>query len=179
MLSGLSMQAELLEMSASEKDRPRIEHISDISRMAVSKMRDLVWSIDSRRDKVKNLLERMQEQATDLLQPHDISCHFELGELPLEKKLPVDIRQHLFLIFKEALTNITRHSHATEVAVRFGNFNGRFEMSIHDNGNSPQKVKVSTGLGLSNMEMRASKLGAKLAVNRSEGFTIMLTMKPL
>lgn len=179
MLSGLSMQAELLEMSATEKDRPRIEHIGDISRTAVSKMRDLVWSIDSRRDKLKNLLERMQEQATDLLQPQEISCHFELGELPLEKKLPVDIRQHLFLIFKESLTNITRHSNADEVTVRFGNFDGRFEMSIHDNGNLPPKERTSTGLGLSNMEMRAGKLGAKLAVKRSEGFTIVLTMKPL
>ncbi len=179
MLSGLSMQAELLEMNATEKDRPRIEHIGDISRSAVSKMRDLVWSIDSRRDKMKNLLERMQEQATDLLQPQDISCHFKLGELPLEKKLPVDLRQHLFLIFKEALTNITRHSNASEVTVRFGNFNGRFVMSIHDNGDLPQKDRVSTGLGLSNMEMRAGKLGAKLEVERSGGFTILLSMKPL
>ena len=179
MLSGLSMQAELLEMTASEKDRPRIEHIGDISRTAVSKMRDLVWSIDSRRDKVKNLLERMQEQATDLLQPQDISCHFELGDLPLEKKLPVDLRQHLFLIFKEALTNITRHSNASEVTVRFGNFNGRFEMSIHDNGTSVKKDKVSTGLGLSNMELRAEKIGAKISVENGEGFTIKLTRKPL
>lgn len=179
MLSGLSMQAELLEMNATETDRPRIEHIGDISRTAVSKMRDLVWSIDSRRDKVKNLLERMQEQATDLLQPQDISCHFLLGDLPLEKKLPVDMRQHLFLIFKEALNNVTRHSNATEVTVRFGNFDGRLEMSIHDNGDLPQKDRVSTGLGLSNMEMRAGKLGAKLEVERSAGFTILLTMKPL
>jgi len=181
MLSGLSMQAELLEMDATEKDRPRIEHIGDISRSAVAKMRDLVWSIDSRRDKLKNLLDRMQEQATDLFQncQPERTCRFELGELPLEKKLAVDIRQHLFLIFKEALNNIIRHSNASEVNVRFGNFNGRFEMSIHDNGDLPQKERVSTGLGLSNMELRAGKIGAILEVERKEGFAIKLTMKPL
>ncbi len=180
MLSGLAMQAELLEMTAPEKDRSRIEHIADISRTAVSKMRDLVWSIDSRRDKVKNLLDRMREQSADLLQPRDIGCRFELGELPLEKKLPVDIRQHIFLIFKEALNNVVRHSSASEVTVRFGNFDGQFELSIHDNGScSPPMAddKVVTGLGLSNMEMRAGKLGAKLEVERSEGFMVRLRMK--
>jgi ligand-binding sensor domain-containing protein/two-component sensor histidine kinase len=179
MLSGLAMQAELLEMDATETTRPRIERIGQISRTTVSKMRDLVWSIDSRRDKVRNLLERMQEQAADLLQPQDVSFHFEIGELPLEKKLPVDVRQHLFLIFKEALTNVIRHSNASRVVVRFGNFGGQLEMSIHDNGSTMNKDKLSTGLGLSNMKMRAEKLGAKLQFTRKNGFFVHLTMPPL
>lgn len=67
----------------------------------------------------------MREHAADLLQPKDIVCHFELGELPLEKKFASGgMHQHLFLIFKEALTNVLRHSDATEVTVRFGNFGG-------------------------------------------------------
>jgi two-component sensor histidine kinase len=179
MLSGLSMQAELLGMTASEKDRSRAEHISEISRMAVSKMRDLVWSIDSRRDKVKNLLDRMQEQATELLQPQDIACHFELGELPLETKLSVNLRQHLFLIFKESLNNVIRHSNASEVWVRFGNFNGQFEMSIHDNGTQPKKSNVSTGMGLSNMRLRAGKIGGQLTLQQEDGFSVKLHMKAL
>jgi ligand-binding sensor domain-containing protein/two-component sensor histidine kinase len=179
MLSGLSMQAELLEYSVSEKNRPRLHHISDISHSAVSKMRDLVWSIDSRRDKVKNLLDRMREQAADLLQPRDITCRFELGDLHLEKKLPVDVRQHIFLFFKEALNNVARHSNALEVNVRFGNFGGQFELSIHDNGSPKEKPAPATGLGLSNMELRAEKLGAKLEMKTDEGFLVKLTMKPI
>ncbi len=179
MLSGLSMQAELLEMTSTDKDNTTLQHIGDISRTAVSKMRDLVWSIDSRRDKVKNLLDRMREHADDLLQPREISCRFELGDLPLEKKLPVDMRQHLFLIFKEALNNVARHSKATEVKVRFGNFDGKLVLCIHDNGTSQKNEKIATGLGLSNMEMRAAKLGANLQVERHDGFSIRLSLKAL
>jgi ligand-binding sensor domain-containing protein/two-component sensor histidine kinase len=181
MLSGLAMQTDLLEMNAPDKDRSRIEHIGNISRSAVSKMRDMVWSIDSRRDKLKNLLERMQEQASELLQPRDISCRFELGELPLEKKLPVDIRQHIFLIFKEALNNAARHANATAVVVRFGNFDGQFVLSIQDNGRSTpqQHNRVITGLGLSNMQMRAKKLGAQLDIVQNDGFLVQLTMRAI
>ncbi len=179
MLSGLAMQAEILELQGHSKDQSSLVYLKDVSRQAVGKMRDMVWSIDSRRDQVKDLLDRMREHAEDLLQPRVISCHFVLGELPMEKNLPVDARQHIFLIFKEALNNVTRHSNASEVTVRFGNFDGRFEMGIHDNGSAFENGKKSTGLGLSNMEMRAEKLGATLEMKTGDGFLVKLTMKPI
>jgi hypothetical protein len=179
MLSGLAMQAEILELSKKPHDVTRLRHISEISRAAVSKMRDMVWSIDSRRDHVKNLLDRMREHAGEVLAPRNITVYFQSGELPLEKKLPVDLRQHLFYIFKEALTNVVRHSDATEVTIRFGNFGNHFELSIHDNGRASGPEKLSTGLGLSNMKMRAGKLGGSLEVAHDNGFSVLLRMKKM
>lgn len=178
MLAGLAMQAELLEISAPPKEAARLHHLGEISRSAVSKLRDLVWGLDSRRDLVRNLLERMQEQAAEILNPAGIACRFELGELPLEKKIPVDVRQHLFLIFKEAIANAARHSRATEVTVRFGYFDGQFELSVCDNGRVKESATPHTGLGMANMDLRARKLGAKLRVERGEmGFCVELRMR--
>ncbi|MEQ1746688.1 MAG: two-component regulator propeller domain-containing protein [Saprospiraceae bacterium] len=181
MLAGLAMQAELLESGAQAKDASRLARIGAISREAVSKMRDLVWGLDSRRDRVHNLLERMQEVAAEQLGPMGITCQFELGTLPLEKKVPVDMRQHLFLIYKEALTNVVRHSHATAVFVRFGNFGGRFELVVRNNGanNEPNSIP-HTGLGLSNMEVRAKKLGGTFTAGIEEGgFRVRLVMRAI
>jgi len=183
MLAGLAMQAEILEKKAAPADGAILLRISTISRSTVSKMRDLVWGLDSRRDLVRNLLERMQEQAAELLGPANIACRFELGALPLEKKIPVDLRQNIYLIFKEALANVVRHSTATEVQVRFGNFNGRFELSVRDNGPGAQNhdpARISTGLGLANMEMRARAIGASFRVERgSAGFCVQVTGKTI
>jgi signal transduction histidine kinase len=143
-------------------------------------MRDLVWGLDSRRDRVRNLLERMQEQSAEILNPADIAWQLDLGDLPIEKKIPVDVRQHLFLIFKEALTNTVRHSKATEVVVRFGNFDGRFELSVRDNGPFQEPKTAGTGLGLANMEMRARKIGGRLTVQHSAaGFCVRLQMRAI
>jgi signal transduction histidine kinase len=104
---------------------------------------------------------------------------FELGVLPLEKKLQVDVRQHLFLFFKEAITNIAKHSNAIAVTIRFGQFNEYFELSIHDDGTTAKPTTPSSGFGLQNMEIRANKLGAQYDLNRDHGFRVSLKMKSL
>ncbi len=179
MLSGLSMQAEMLELDQNKIEPGRLRHISEISRLALSKMRDMVWAIDSRRDLVRDLLDRMREHAEEMLAPRDIAFEFQLGELPLEKKLPVDQRQHLFLFFKEAITNIVKHSAASTVTIRCGNFGQHFELSIQDDGTSVAPSTASTGLGLQNMALRARQLGAVLQIQRENGFLVSMRMKAL
>jgi len=179
MLSGLAMQAEIMELDLEKSDPKRLRRISEISRLTLSKMRDVVWSIDSRRDQVKDLLDRMRENAEEMLTPRDVIFYFDLGELPLEKKLPVDQRQHLFLFFKEAITNIVKHSSASEVTIRFGQFTDHFELSVHDNGTSVSTNPPSSGFGLQNLEMRAKKLGATFLLSREDGFKVGLQMKSL
>jgi signal transduction histidine kinase len=49
LLSGLAMQTQLMEINASETDKFKLQKITGISRNPISQMRDLVWSIDSRR----------------------------------------------------------------------------------------------------------------------------------
>lgn len=177
MLSGLAMQSELLLIKGKSDSRSKLENISNISRDVITKMRDLVWSIDSRRDTVSDLVERMREKADQLLGQKDIAYIFEAGTLPLSKDLSVQVRQQLFLIFNEALTNIVRHSDADRVIIKIGNQPAYFEMSIHDNGSKKSHEKKVTGLGISNMAMRAQKIGANLEINQDDGFQVTLRMK--
>jgi ligand-binding sensor domain-containing protein/two-component sensor histidine kinase len=179
MLSGLAMQAEIMELDQEKSNVVRLHRISEISRMTLSKMRDVVWSIDSRRDQVKDLVDRMRENAEEMLTPKDIIFHFEFGELPLEKKLQVDVRQHLFLFYKEAINNIAKHSNGSHVTIRFGQFAEHFELSIHDNGTSSATNQPSSGFGLQNLEMRAKKLGATFFLHKEDGFKVGLQMKSL
>ncbi len=176
MLSGLAMQSELLQLDSNKRDNPRLENISNISRSIIGKMRDLVWSIDSRSDSVKSLIERMKEQASDLFQSKDIAVVFEIGDLPLKKELSVQIRQQLFLIYNEAINNVARHAEADKLVIKMGNYNGKFGLSIKDNGKKNKKLRHTTGLGMSNMEMRAKKLGASINFIQNEGFEVKLEM---
>ena len=182
MLSGLAMQAEIIEMKAKPENQASLRSLSEISRQAVSKMRDLVWSIDTRRGKVKDLLERMQEHAEEMLIPKEVSFHFQVGYLPLEKKLPIDTRQHLQLIFREAITNIVKHSDASQVWISLDSTETGFTMIVKDNGSKAveKSSKVSSGLGIENMKMRAKKLGGKLQIRgEKEGFQLVLSTKSL
>ncbi|WP_157449663.1 ligand-binding sensor domain-containing protein [Croceitalea dokdonensis] len=176
LLSGLAMQTELLEANASEADKTRLQKIASISRNAVSQMRDLVWSIDSRRETIADLIERMRELVEELLLPKDIAFTMDASTIKnLDKKLPAQTKQDIFLIFKEALTNIVRHSDATFVEISLTNqFNG-CKLSIQDNGSEKTTYK-SSGLGLSNMRMRAKNLKGNLRFQNNNGFSVHLEL---
>ncbi len=181
LLSGIAMQSELLEMMTSdEKNKAKLGNIAKVSRSAMSRMSDVIWSIDSRRDKVSDLLVRMSEHAMDILDPLNIEWKIETINIKEEQKMPVLLRENLYFIFKEAINNIGKHADTTKVHISFGNQNKQFKMSIHNNGQA-KKIDNKThkkGQGSENMLMRAKKIDAKLSKETSDGYTIMLTRKP-
>lgn len=175
MLTGLAMQSELLEVNAEKENKSRLNKIAATSREAISQMRDLVWSIDSRRERTSDLLERMEELAEELLFPKGINFHLEKNNLIINKKLSISAKQHLFFIYKEALTNIIRHTNAKNVFVSFTNKNGFGIVIIRDDG-SLQKQNESTGFGLLNMKLRAQKMNAAIQFKKENGFEIRLQL---
>ncbi|MBU2927522.1 two-component system sensor with a ligand-binding domain protein [Winogradskyella psychrotolerans] len=174
LLSGLAMQTELMEINASEADKLKLQKIAGISRNAISQMRDLVWSIDSRRETVNDLIERMHELAEELLLPKDITFQIVSSSIRNpNRRLIAQTKQALFLIYKEAITNILRHSDATHVKIALTNTFKGCEFTIKDNGSKKESYK-STGLGLSNMVMRAEKLKGDIVFKRENGFCVEL-----
>jgi len=179
MLTGLAMQTEMLEMqSTNEKDKTKLHKITNMSRKTVSHMRDLVWSIDSRKDTFGNLVERMHELAEDLLLPAGISYHIDIEELNLQKKINFNCRRNLYLIYKEGINNIIKHSDAKKVTIEFNNHEGACLFIIKDNGSLKTK-KYSSGLGLANMKMRAKSINADLNFDIEDGFGIYISIPNL
>lgn len=174
-LSGLAMQSELLEANAKEENKSKLHKIATTSRDAISQMRDLVWSIDNRRERTSDLMERMEELAEELLFPINISFHLEKNDLNLNKKLSITAKQHLFFIYKEAITNILKHSNAKGVWVDFTNQNGFGKVIIRDDGTNLKTNKYS-GFGLANMKLRAQKMNATIDFIQDNGFEIHLKL---
>jgi len=179
LLSGIALQSDLLAMKTKDpENRSRSEHISDVSRKAASKLHDVIWSIDSRKDHLADLQERMQEHAEDVFQQRDIQFHMQLEGLDLRQKVPVVVRQNLFFLYKEAINNVGKHSNATQVKVLLKADSKSFTMRIQDNGMLDEmEPHKKSGQGIENMEMRAKRLGAKLSIDRQAGYTIHLKMK--
>ncbi|MEM8529146.1 MAG: triple tyrosine motif-containing protein, partial [Bacteroidota bacterium] len=177
LLSGLAMQSELLEMTAAEERKPKLQRISELSRNAMSRMRDTVWAIDARKDKLENLLDRIREHAAETLTPNDMMFDLQIEDLHLNKNMPTNIRQNLYLICKEAITNAAKHSNGDRVQIQFKK-HGRngIELTIHDNGKVIEKAHKTTGLGMSNMAMRAEGIRGRMEVDVEDGFLIRVEL---
>lgn len=176
LLSGLAMQSEVLELTAPEKDKSKLRRIGEISRDAMARMRDTVWAIDARKDKLENLLDRMREHAEETLTPRGMRYQLQADNLNLKKNLPTNIRQNLYLIYKEAVTNAAKHSNGDTLSVILKKSGAGLEMHICDNGTAAAKNYKTTGSGTSNMQMRAEKIGGTLEIIRENGYCVHLRL---
>jgi signal transduction histidine kinase len=88
-------------------------------------------------------------------------------------KLPIDVKQNLYLILKEAVNNIAKHSDATQVLIDLRNEGGWFEIRISDNGRGFDNVETS-GCRLKDMGMGAESIKAKIRIVSENGVTIIL-----
>jgi len=177
MLSGLAMQTELLELTANEDTKPKLARVAEMSRNAMSRMRDTVWAIDARKDTLADLVDRMREHAEETLPPRNVQYSISTGSLDLKRSLATDVRQSIYLISKEAITNVARHSNGDTVNIDLSERQGKLEMSIHDNGKVQLKTYKTTGAGLSNMRMRAESINARLLVETDDGYRLVLVRK--
>ena len=173
-LSGLAMQAEILQKTDCENQGERLVRLSELSRSAMSRMRDAVWAMDARKDKWENLQDRMREFAAEMLGEKGVAYQIQFHDINLKEELLPELRQNLYLIFKEAVTNVVKHSNATKVTTILKGMDSGFEMTIKDNGALDDKEFQHAGLGLNNMKMRAEQIQAVLEFEKKDGFKIFL-----
>ncbi|NII27573.1 hypothetical protein HB364_20995 [Pseudoflavitalea sp. X16] len=148
--------------------------ISGISRGAISTMKDVVWSIDARNDTMDGMIQYMQEHLHNMLTPANIDFELNHTGITQQEKLTMEFRQHVYLIFKEAINNVVKHAGATRVQVELHKANGYFIMQIKDDGTGLREKKFNSGHGLYNMQLRAGRLKASFDIISDKGVTILL-----
>jgi signal transduction histidine kinase/ligand-binding sensor domain-containing protein len=95
------------------------------------------------------------------VQDHTFSTTEDANELV---KFPVIEQLHIYRIAQEILTNVDRHSDATHIEMNVQVFaDGRFLLTIHDNGHPFRPDSITRGRGLANIRSRASLINAMTA----------------
>jgi signal transduction histidine kinase len=91
---------------------------------------------------------------------------------------PQDVLQ-LLRIAQEALTNVLKHAHATQVRVALRQRGSGLELDVEDDGRTPMPSTARmAGRGLANMQARARQLGGALRVERGRQGTRVLLRVP-
>ncbi|MGC4056572.1 MAG: hypothetical protein QM743_00405, partial [Chitinophagaceae bacterium] len=73
---------------------------------------DIVWSISPKNDTLDIMFARMQRYASELFEVKNISHQFRLPEDISNIAFPMNRRQHVYLIFKEAVKNLVKYAGA-------------------------------------------------------------------
>ncbi|MEO8067048.1 MAG: ATP-binding protein [Flavobacteriales bacterium] len=182
-LSSISILSSVAQKRATAGDdgdaANALEKISDRSQRLMRDMSDIVWSVDPTKDAMSDLLIRMREFGTTILEPKGIAFNFVVpAHLPLT--LPVEVKNNLYLIFKEAVNNAAKHARATTVDARLSWEKPILRLEVSDNGTGLGPASDESGHGgngLRNMRERALEMKAELQVISHAGTGTRITLE--
>ncbi|MES2560276.1 MAG: two-component regulator propeller domain-containing protein [Bacteroidota bacterium] len=167
-LTRITMSADRLvtRMPSESETKEKLEGVSELSRAANMAMSDVLWTIDARNDVAGSLTDRMREHAEDLLLPRGIDMTVDFTEIDQLQRVSPEFRQHLFLLYKEVINNIIKHSNAVSVSIYYKQSGEHCVLHVKNDGVHESLGTVSTGQGLRNIKMRAELLKGTAEIAR-------------
>ncbi len=181
-LTEISILSELAERdknnlgSSTKKD---LQKISDTARYLVDSMSDIVWVVNPQRDSLRDLIIKLKDSYNEFFSSIGISFQVNNVEKSDDIKLPMEYKQNLLLMFKEAINNAIKHSSCKKIILEAFYKNDIIEIILKDDGHGFDSNTNSLGNGIKNMEARSKKLSGnlKLVSENGKGTTISFSGK--
>jgi signal transduction histidine kinase len=181
-LTHLALLSELAHKDIQDpsKTARHFDQIFDLAQAMTRQVGQIVWSVNPANDSLKAFVPFLCSHTQNYLGAAGIASRFDLPESLPKTHLSSLQRHHLFLVVKEALHNIVKHSQASE-AVLCVRLKSPHELTIEviDNGKGiSAAAKEFTGNGTANMHQRMSHIGGSM-VRQSfsgKGTSIQMTL---
>jgi signal transduction histidine kinase len=139
--------------------------ITRAAREAAEAMDELVWTINARNDTVESFAYYVGQFAEEYVASAGLRCRLEIPVDLSDRPLGADVRRHLYLASKEAVTNAVKHARATEVGVTVQISDGALVLEIRDDGGGlPPGELAPTANGLKNLRERMKAAGGTLDI---------------
>lgn len=153
------------ELPAGSAVRARCDQISAEGRSLLNAVDEVIWTVNSRRDTLRDFETYVCNYAESFLRTTGIRCRIEAdADLP-DAVFDLAGRRNLFLAVKEALNNAVRHSGAAEVKLGIHWRDEKVFVTVEDNGRGfDPAVAGSERNGLSNMAERTQDMGGTCRV---------------
>jgi signal transduction histidine kinase len=168
-LAAISVISEMARGHDETGSEAQVEHWEEIQRIARESneaLREVLWVSGVREETGEDLVEQLQKAARRIL----VGCELRwlVREPIVSAHWSLEGRRQVFLFFKETLTNVVRHSMATEVELLLEVVGGRLRLRVRDNGRG-FAVGQSGGTGLRSLEERGRALGGTCRIESHEG----------
>ncbi len=172
-LTNVRCLSEIAEQSLSTDPQKVKEAITTIKNTAlknIGELRDFMWAIDTGEETPDDLLSHLKSYTIRHVSPFDIEVEYRSSPYPGTCRLNTSLRFNIFSIYKEAMTNIIKHSKANRVAVDLSFDETGLKMLIADNGlGFNPSIRKEEAYGLKNMKKRGEATGGILNIYSCHG----------
>ncbi|RMD51187.1 MAG: hypothetical protein D6830_00955 [Ignavibacteria bacterium] len=177
-LSQIAINANMINYDSNlDKIKRRGEVIMNKSSEIITSMNDVIWSIDSRNDRMENLIEKIKSTVAQLASNKEIKTVFDINIENPARKLNVEFRQNIYLVIKEAVNNAVKYSGCDTISVTIKEKENVLELTVSDNGTGLTDKPKETGNGLRNMKYRIEKIHGNINFKNDCGCKIHVKVK--
>lgn len=156
---------------AIHKEEPVAAQLSPLKETLDNAMNNVRESVHDLHKDSFDIKEAAQNLLCDLSDRHtQLSCDISMDA-------DKEIKYAFLTILKEAITNIRKHSNATEVTVILNELEEHYQLLIEDNGTVNENINhLGAGIGLKNMEDRIRTLHGVITFSTTQGFRIFISV---
>jgi len=168
-------------ITESEKNKKMLL-ASQRSTEVIDTLRETIWALSNNQITLEAFGDRLKYFVQKQLEPYDtIAAEFNEDEGNAAIVLSAAEALNLFRISQEVITNALKYSAATLLSIHIRNTDGKYCLSITDNGTGFDTSKVNTSFhfGLENIKYRAGQINSQLEVSsqKNSGTTVTLCEK--
>src|SRR4030095_8255312 len=179
-LTNISILSSLSKNNLSRPDQASdfLRRISEEVSSSSQALDDIIWSVNTNHDTLEETVARMRRYAAELFDAANISYDLELDPAFEEKKLIMEQRRDIYLLYKEAVNNIFKHAQAKQVMIKIAIEHNQLVLAIKDDGKGFEASKESARHGLKGMEERVKKWKGKIEIESAsnEGVSIQIRL---
>ncbi|ERI93708.1 histidine kinase [Clostridiales bacterium oral taxon 876 str. F0540] len=155
--------------------------------MAINKDIEMKENLRLLKDTLSEAMDSIRSSVHDLHE-ESIDLHTEIEKLlgsftfcpvkfdyDIDTNLDKNIKYTFIAIAKEALSNIIKHSNATEASIIVREHPALYQLVIQDNG-SQTNYNSENGIGIKNISDRVSAIGGNVNISTDKGFRIFISV---
>ncbi len=164
-----------LHINLDPQSKKRMEQGMNTVQLLINRIRRLSYSINPSQIDELGLDEVLQSLCREFAALTGIKSEYS-GSFD-EDILTREIKLDLYRICQEALSNVMKHSHATEVSVRLVQKKKKIELIVRDNGEGFDHENKQT-FGLKNMRGRMASINGEFAIKskKARGTTVSVSV---
>ncbi len=158
-----------LNQTHDEKTKASLEKINERSQRLLGNMSDIIWNINPGNDTIEEVMSRMREYATTILEAKNIDYTFNFPKEKMDCRLSMEVKNNMYLIFKEAVNNLSKYSGASNANLSLTFDEKNIHLKIEDNGTGFNEDEIQHRGGLRNMKHRAEEIKGSIQINSTPG----------
>jgi PAS domain S-box-containing protein len=152
-----------------EEENIRLRSSMKLLHQTMNEIRSMSQQLNASAIRMVGLMGVMRDFTSNINLNSQVEVHLQCEGFTNSTALPKDIEVSVFRIFQEGLSNVIRHSGATQATVQLTKRSKRLILAIHDNGKGFDTSKTHKGLGFTNIINRADYHNGTVSINSTKG----------